>query len=219
MRIFVVGANGRLGRLVVARALDKGHEVTAFVRDGRTLPAHPALSVVLGPVADDLERVRAAVAGHDAVLSDLGNPLWLKGGRGPAIVSAAVTNVVAAMREGSVGRVVVPLAWGTGASRPHASVLVRAAAATLIRRDFSDFGAAEDVLARSTIDWTIAYFGSLTDAPAGSAWEASVDLHAPANLAISRADLAQFLVASATEGTFIRQRVVLNGPVTERMRK
>ena len=219
MRMFVVGANGRLGRLVVALALDRGHEVTAFVRDGRVLPAHPALSVVLGRVADEPERVRTAVAGHDAVLSGLGNPLWLKGGHGPVIVSAAVTNVVAAMRESGVGRVVVPLAWGTGASRPHASVLVRVAAATLIRRDFSDFGAAEDVLARSGLDWTIAYFGRLTDVPAGHAWSASADLRAPANLTIPRADLAQFLVASATESTYIRQRAVLGGPTTTRTRK
>ena len=115
MRIFVVGANGRLGRLVVARALANGHEVTAFMRDGRVLPAHPALSIEFGHVADEPDRVRAAVAGHDAVLSGLGNPLWFKGGRGPAIVAAGVTNVVAAMRDAGVGRVVVPLAWGTGA--------------------------------------------------------------------------------------------------------
>lgn len=219
MRIFIVGANGRLGRLAVTRALATGHEVTAFVRDARSLPTHPALSVTLGRVADEPERVRAAVAGQDAVLSGLGNPLLLKGGRGPAIVAAAVTNVVAAMREGGVGRIVVPLAWGTGASRQHASPLVRAAATTLIRRDFRDFGVAEDVLASSGLDWTIAYFGRLTDAPAGSAWNASAVLRAPANLAISRADLASFLVASATEGTFIKQRAVLSGPTIERTRR
>ena len=214
MRIFVVGANGRLGRLVVARALANGHEVTAFMRDGRVLPANPALSIEFGHVADEPDRVRAAVAGHDAVLSGLGNPLWFKGGRGPAIVAAGVTNVVAAMRDAGVGRVVVPLAWGTGASRQHASPLVRAVAATLIRRDFSDFGAAEDVLVHSGLDWTLAYFGRLTDAPAGSGWTVSSDLRAPTNLAISRADLAGFLGASVTEGAFIRQRVVLGGLTT-----
>jgi hypothetical protein len=123
-------------------------------------------------------------------------------------------NIVGAMHKVGMGRIVVPLAWGTGASRLHASLLVRIVAATLVRRDFHDFGAAEEVIVRSGLDWTIAYFGRLTNAPAGVAWSASAELHTPANLAVSRADLAEFLVTSVTEGTFVRERAVISGPMT-----
>lgn len=212
MRLFVVGANGGLGRLVVKHALAGGHEVTAFVRDGNALPRHAALTVVLGSVVDEPERVRDAVRGHDAVLSGLGNPLWLAGKRGPAITARATGNLIAAMRSHGVRRVALPLAWGSGASRPHASPLVRAAAATLIRRDYADFDAAEARLERSGLDWTVAYFGRLTDAPAGPGPHASAALRTPANLAVSRADLARFLVDCVVENRFVRQRAVVSGP-------
>lgn len=212
MRSFIVGASGRLGRLVVSQALQEGHEVTAFVRSRGSLPDHPALSVVLGSVSEDAASVSKALAGHDAVISALGNPLWLKGMRGPAIVAASIENLIKGMRERGVRRIVVPLAWGTGASLARSSLAVRIVAATLIRRDYRDFSAAEEALTGSELDWTIAYFGMLTNAPAGTGRAASVTIRTPANLAIGRADLAHFLVESAVEGTFVRQRVVLSGP-------
>jgi putative NADH-flavin reductase len=33
MRVTVFGASGRTGRQVVEQGLDRGHEITAFVRD------------------------------------------------------------------------------------------------------------------------------------------------------------------------------------------
>lgn len=216
MRILIIGANGRVGRLVVAQALADGHEVTAFMRSARALPAHPNLTVVLGSVVEEPKRVREVMVRHDAVISGLGNPLWLAGKRGPAIVADSMRNVVDAMSEVGMGRIVVPLAWGTGASRSHVSPLVRVVATTLIRRDFRDFGAAEEMIASSGLEWTIAYFGFLTDDPAGSAWSASAELCTPANLAVSRADLAEFLVVSATEGIFVKERAVISGPKIKR---
>ncbi|SOE15893.1 NAD(P)H-binding [Streptomyces sp. 2323.1] len=130
MRLFVVGANGGLGRQVIIRALANGHQVTAFVRRADGLRPHRNLSVIKGAVADEPADVRRAIAGHQAVISGLGNPLWLKGRQGPAIVARAAANLVAAMHEGGVERIVMPLAWGAGASAHQASPLLRAATRT-----------------------------------------------------------------------------------------
>lgn len=71
-RIFVTGANGFLGRHVVAEALDRGHRVVAMVRSPGSLAAapwrdHPGVEVVAGDV-----RRRAgwtdALAACDAVV-------------------------------------------------------------------------------------------------------------------------------------------------------
>lgn len=212
MRLFIVGANGGIGRHVVARALTGGHRVTAFVRHSEGLAPHPGLTVVTGAVADEPDRVRAALPGHDAVIAAIGNPLWLKGRRGPAIVEAATRNLVSGMRANGVPRIVLPLAWGAGASTTAASPLVRAATRMVIRRDYKDFDAAEETLVASGLNWTIAYFGSLTDDPPGPRWSASPTLRTPPALAISRADVARFLLASVENDDYARARAVLSGP-------
>ena len=214
MRVFVVGANGRLGRTVVTRALAAGHEVTAFVRNADTLPDTPDLTINLGSVAEQPDAVREAMRGHDAVLTALGNPLWLKGMRGPAILADAVTNLIAAAHATNVTRLVVPVAWGTGLSRAAASPLVRVIASTLIRRDFRDFDAAERLVTESDLKWTIAYFGALTDTEPTLRWSASSRIRTPKPLAIARADVAEFLVSSLEDESLVQQHVVLNGAVS-----
>jgi putative NADH-flavin reductase len=211
MRIFVVGANGRLGRSAVARALAEGHQVTAFVRNADTLPDNPALSIRIGSITEQPDLVHQAVQGHDAVLSTLGNPLWLKGMRGPAILAAAAANLITAMHATGVPRLVLPVSWGTGLSRTAASPLVRAIAATLIRRDFRDFDAAEKLVTASNLKWMIAYFGALTDDEPTTRWNASTRIRTPSPLAIAREDVAQFLVSSIGDETLVKQHVVLSG--------
>jgi uncharacterized protein YbjT (DUF2867 family) len=211
-RLFVVGATGRVGSLVVDQALAAGHSVTAFVRDPARLPPHRNLSIVTGQVAEDLEPLAAAIKGHDAAISALGNPLWLKGLRGPAIMEASFRNLTIAMGRAGIRRIVAPLAWGAGASREPSGLLVRLIAATLIRRDYRDFDAVEVILRESLVDFTIAYFGALTDGPATTDWSASPYLETPRRLRIARADVAAFLVAAATDAhSTACRRVVLSG--------
>ena len=71
MRILVFGATGPLGRQVVDRALSAGHQVTAFVRTPGRLGSRPGLHESAGDVLD-ASAVAAAVPGHDAVISALG---------------------------------------------------------------------------------------------------------------------------------------------------
>ena len=47
MKVLIFGANGRTGRLLVDRALDQDHDVTAFVRDSALIDKrHDRLHVV-----------------------------------------------------------------------------------------------------------------------------------------------------------------------------
>ena len=73
MNIIVFGASGGTGRELLKQALDKGIEVTAFVRDTTKVEdiQHPNLTVVTGNVLNK-EDVGRAVAGQDAVLYAIG---------------------------------------------------------------------------------------------------------------------------------------------------
>ncbi|WP_327233655.1 NAD(P)H-binding protein [Streptomyces sp. NBC_01317] len=67
--IIVFGAGGRVGRAVVTEAVDRGHRVTAAVRDpGRHLDLTRAGVTVVRGDATDPDSVAATAAGHDAAV-------------------------------------------------------------------------------------------------------------------------------------------------------
>ena len=115
MKLAVFGATGLTGGLVVARALDDGHEVTALVRDPRRVPlSHPRLTVIGGsPVApSDVER---CVRGADAVIHCLG--IGGKGdGKPTSLISDSVLVTLAAMEQHGVPRIVCMSNVGAGGS-------------------------------------------------------------------------------------------------------
>ncbi len=77
MKIGVIGANGKAGRLMVSEAQNRGHEVTAFLRDAEKLPG-----ATCKVVEKDLFKLTAKdFKGLDAVISAFGLPF---GGDHPA---------------------------------------------------------------------------------------------------------------------------------------
>ena len=74
MKIALIGATGFVGSAILKEALDRGHDVTAIVRNPAKLKPHQKLHPQKGDVynADEVARL---VAGHDAVISAF-NPGW-----------------------------------------------------------------------------------------------------------------------------------------------
>jgi uncharacterized protein len=74
MKIALIGATGFVGTAVLAELLQRGHAVTALVRNPARLAVQPALTA-RALDATDPDAVAAAVKGHDAVVSAF-NPGW-----------------------------------------------------------------------------------------------------------------------------------------------
>ena len=74
MKIALIGATGFVGTPLLAELLQRGHQVTALVRNPARLPAQPNLRAQALD-ASDADAVAAAVKGHDAVISAF-NPGW-----------------------------------------------------------------------------------------------------------------------------------------------
>jgi len=112
-RLLVVGATGGTGRELVAQALERGHEVTAFVRDPAALRIeHPRLRVACGDVLD-YDSVESAVRGQDAVLSALGHRRYFPPTR---ILSEGTRNLLRAMESHGTRRFVCETSLGIGDS-------------------------------------------------------------------------------------------------------
>ena len=103
MKIAVFGATGKVGQHLVDQALERGDEVTVFVRDAfkLTIQRHERLKVVQGDVLDP-KVVEQAVVGTDAVLSALGHTKTST----KDVLTEGTKNIIAAMDKHGVRRLV-----------------------------------------------------------------------------------------------------------------
>ena len=72
MNIGVIGASGRIGQRIVAEALQRGHNVTAFTSSAAKIPADKGK--VAWKTADvmNADSVGAAMQGQDVLISSYG---------------------------------------------------------------------------------------------------------------------------------------------------
>jgi len=68
MKLAIIGASGFVGSAVLAEALERGHRVTAIVRNPDKLAAHPGLTALKGDV-NDVAATTGQLRGHDALIS------------------------------------------------------------------------------------------------------------------------------------------------------
>ncbi|MEU7136719.1 NAD(P)H-binding protein [Streptomyces sp. NPDC046261] len=94
-KIALFGATGTIGSRILREALDRGHQVTAALREqSKITERHPGLMVVSGDVLDAAS-VAAVAAGHDVLVSAVG------GGDGPghvATIAPAAKSLVLGLR-------------------------------------------------------------------------------------------------------------------------
>jgi uncharacterized protein YbjT (DUF2867 family) len=201
MKLAVLGATGRTGRLVVEQALAAGHTVTALVRSPEKMPADSSLRVVTGE-ATDTSAVSRVLEGADAVISTLG-------GNG-SVITDSTRAIVAAAHQTGVSRVVVLSSFAV--EREHMDAVTRLVTRIAMGAMINDKRAGEDVLSHSDLEWTIVYASILTDGPASGSVEI-LPQRAKRHLTqkVSRADVAAWMVQAATDDQHSRRTVAITG--------
>lgn len=198
MNVLVFGASGGTGRELVKLALAQHHRVTAFVRDPRRFEiTHESLTVTTGDVVDSA-RVEQAIRGQDAVMSALGSSRSLK--RHPSLVEG-VRNIVKAMEDDGVRRLVYLSMLGVGDSRRQLGWLDRYVIVPLLLRNVvADHAIKEGIITRSSLDWVIVRPPRLTDGPQTGRYRSGEHIKAGWMTAfVSRADVADFMLRQLIE--------------------
>jgi putative NADH-flavin reductase len=209
MRVIVFGASGGTGREIVKQALERGHDVTAFVRNPEKVAkiglSHQRLSVARGDVMDAAS-VEAAMPGHDAALIAIGHRRYL----GPSrIVSQGTQHIVAAMQKHGVRRVVCETALGVGDSSGRLGLYYTLFVIPFILPFYwYDKGRQERVVRGSPLEWVIVRPGQLTNGRKRGQYR-----HGPkvgdylSSVSISRADVADFMLNQLGETPYLRTAV------------
>jgi len=211
MRLLVIGASQGTGALAVKEGLARGHEVTAFARSPQKLPLeHPKLTRVAGDFHQRAS-VDAAVRGHEAVIITASATTLKAFKQNPRYFSLGTGHVIDAMKALGVKRLVVLSALGTGESRQLANFLVdKLVISWILAAPFADHERQEELVQKSGLEWVIARPGRLTNGPARRRYVKETAI-VPVPGSISRADVADFLVAAAESDTWVGKAVQIGG--------
>jgi len=204
MRLLIVGATGGTGRQLVAQGLERGHAVTALVREPSKLRLeHPQLRVVQGDVLD-YGSVEAAARGQDAVISALGHKRFFYPTR---ILSKGTANLLRAMEAHGVPRLVCETALGIGDSAGRMGLYYTLFVIPVILPFyFWDKTRQERLIAASQVEWIIVRPGALTNAERRGTYR-----HGPnigsfiLTVRISRGDVADFMLNQLQDDLYLRR--------------
>ncbi len=200
MNIAVIGASAGIGLQVTSLALEKGHEVTALSRRRVPLPDHAKLRRVQGSATDPHD-VRAAVEGADAILVTLG----VKSPFATTLFSDSARLLLQVLREtGSFPTLIVLTGFGAGDSWDYNSFPMKLMFTLLLKKVYADKSEQERVVAGSYPRWEIVRPGRLTNGTMTGHYRVLDSLVEGMKVgAISRADVAHFMVAQAENPTYL----------------
>ncbi|MFF3673076.1 NAD(P)-dependent oxidoreductase [Streptomyces sp. NPDC002120] len=208
MQLTVLGATGPIGQYVLQQALAAGHRVTALVRDAGRLPQRDEerVTVVIGDAASAAD-VEEAARGSQALICALGPGKDYKS----TLATRTAAPVLEAMAAAGVARLVWLSALGSGDTARRQSLVQATAAKLVMGTLMADKGIADETIARSDRDWTIALPVMFGNGPK-SAHYRTIPLdgtHGRVGGRINRADVADFLLTAATSDLWVHQRIIL----------
>lgn len=211
MRIVVLGATGKTGRLVVEQALMRGDQVVAYARNPHGIASNPRLEIAVGQLGD-IPVLRAAITGTDAVLVCLGthNERFKKK---VELMQKSVPSITEAMRAANVMRLVLLSAYGVGDTARTAGLIARVVYKTVVRAIYQDKERSEAMLSTSRLKWTLVYPVILTDGSPADAVEVApmAQVHKVAGLPkVSRADVAHVMLDAARDDSTIGQTLLVS---------
>lgn len=203
MRFLVLGASGGVGSELVQQAIARGHHVTAQTRDPARLKDRDGVGVIVG-LPTDAAFLRQHVGGHDAVILATGIDST---GR-TTLFSDSARATVAAMRATGVKRLVAITGIGAGETRGHGGWLYDHVIFPLFTHHrYADKDRQEALIAQTDLDWTIIRPAPFTARAASGRLTVVTDIPPGLRLrAITRAEVAAFILDCVEGGSFIRQK-------------
>lgn len=204
MKLVVLGATGGTGLQVVSRAIERGHEVIAFVRSPEKLAQFKErITTIQGDLLSE-SQLKNAIQGQDSVLSAFG-PRTPESKSEAALLQQFGIALTAAMREANVRRaVVVSTAFLFKDSVFPPTHLFGKLFFPITTADAQEM---ETIIQNSGLDWTIVRPPRLTDKSATRKYRVSEGRLPTFGFTVSRADVANFMVQIVENPAFLAKVV------------
>ncbi|UKZ62480.1 uncharacterized protein TrAtP1_003727 [Trichoderma atroviride] len=211
MHIFISGATGRNGRLILAEALSHNHTVTVLARDPSSLTPHPNLTIIQGTPTSlqDVQTALSTPSPPSAILTTLNqrrvsdNPFSaLHPDTPPDLLTSTARVLLSAIANTAFSetpKIIINSLFGARESMDNMGWLFRAVLThSTMKIAIKDHNNMDELIRKSGIPFVFARPARLTEGPAeavrvwpddgqGVGW----------NAAISRASLAEWMVKAA----------------------
>lgn len=205
MKIAVIAANGRSGRIFLDYALARGHEVNAGVHNKNNIIGTEKLHV-LKCDATNKDELRRLLEGQDAVVSFIGHVK----GSAPLVQSEAMKTLIEVMHGLKMKRLVS--LTGTGVRQPGDKIPIIDRFLT-VGVKIVDFDRINDgiqhvkILKNSDLDWTVLRVLKLQNTKPSPF---KLKENGPAKLLVSREDVARAALEVLEDNSFIRKLPILS---------
>lgn len=200
MKIAIIGASAGIGLATTRLALERGHEVATLSRRRVSLQDHAHLKRVQGS-ATNPDNVRVAVEGADAILMTLG----VKSPFATTLFSDSARLLLEILGEKGVSPTLIALTgFGAGDSWGYNSLPMKLMFTLLLKKVYADKSEQERVIAGGYSRWEIVRPGRLTNGAMTGRYRVLDQLAEGMQVgAISRADVAHYMVAQAENPTYL----------------
>ena len=211
MKILLLGATGRTGKLIIEEALKGGHTISAIARDPEKIKDFK-IDIIQG-TPYDFETVEKAITGCEAVINTLNvsrksDNMWASLAAPKDLISKSASNAVKAMGKNGIKRFVALSAIGAGRSwKTIPGFLKFLISVSNLKAAFRDHGKQESILESSNLDYTICRAPMLTNKKNDTGAVATPETVKPASMVLSRNSAAEFIIKIIENNEHIRETI------------
>ena len=217
MKILLLGATGRTGKLVIEEAIRRGHIISAVARDPEKLKNYH-IDITQGSPYD-FETVEKALSGCEAVINTLNisrksdNP-WAGLVSPRDLISKSATNAVSAMNKAGITRFIALSTIGAGSSwKTTPAILKFIVSISNLKYAFRDHGRQEEILQNSSVEYTVCRAPMLSTETNTKGAVAVKEGENPPKMVLSRNSAAEFFIKIIENKEHIREIVHLSNSI------
>jgi putative NADH-flavin reductase len=211
MNITIFGASGTIGKIVTSIALEKGDNVTAYVRRENSMGnLHGNLTTVVGSLSDQ-DLIEKAISNADVVISTLGPPLDMSRKIAGSPVANGHEMIMRSMEKLKKKRFITlgtPSIHSVDDKRQLWTILPGIIAKLLFPGGYQEMKKIEGLIKASPLDWTVVRIIDPNGKHTGNGYSFSFG-DKPVKRGVSRENVGAFIYNVASDRSFIHKMPIV----------